>query len=151
MLFTNAGTDMNLHLSFCQWPKDNSKVLVFGYLKSDLEVRESSMTYPVPCYITVTAVPSLKGCQDCIKVAAVSILDVISRIFFKNFLVWKYFSFFFQKFSELWRRRTSRCLEFLCQIILPGTWFYNSFIIWNFKETTSLSCGLSHDVSMFAV
>ena len=72
MLFTNAGTDMNLHLSFCQWPKDNSKVLVFGYLKSDLDIRESSMTSSVPCYITVTAVPSLNGCQDCIKVAAVS-------------------------------------------------------------------------------
>ena len=72
MLFTNAGTDMNLHLSFCQWPKDNSKVLVFGYLKSDLDIKESSMTSSLPCYITVTAVPSLNGCQDCIKVAAVS-------------------------------------------------------------------------------
>jgi len=70
MLFTNAGTDMNLHLSFCQWPKDNSKVLVFGYLKSDLDIKESSMTSSLPCYITVTAVPSLNGCQDCIKVAA---------------------------------------------------------------------------------
>ena len=94
MLFTNAGTDMNLHLSFCQWPKDNSKVLVFGYLKSDLEVRESSMTYPVPCYITVTAVPSLKGCQDCIRVAAVSILDDLCGCFFLFFLykVSKYLS-----------------------------------------------------------
>ena len=76
MLFTNAGTDMNLHLSFCQWPKDNSKVLVFGYLKSELDIKESSMTSSVPCYITVTAVPSLNGCQDCIKVAAVSLLSV---------------------------------------------------------------------------
>ena len=83
MLFTNAGTDMNLHLSFCQWPKDNSKVLVFGYLKSDLDIKESSMTSSLPCYITVTAVPSLNGCQDCIKVAAGSFIIYESALLVK--------------------------------------------------------------------
>ena len=73
MLFTNAGTDANLYLSFCQWPKDNKKVLVYGYLKGPHDARESCGDYSKPCYITVTAVPALNGCKDCIQVAAVSI------------------------------------------------------------------------------
>ena len=72
MLFTNAGTDANLYLSFCQWPKDNKKVLVYGYLKGPHDARESCGDYSKPCYITVTAVPALNGCKDCIHVAAVS-------------------------------------------------------------------------------
>ena len=75
MLFTNTGTDANIHLSFCQWPKDNKKVLVYGYLKSKHDIRESCGDYSKPCYITVTAVPALNGCKDCIQVAAVSILN----------------------------------------------------------------------------
>ena len=72
MLFTNTGTDAHIHLSFCQWAKDNNMVLVYGYLKSKHDIRESFGDYSKPCYLTVTAVPALNGCQECIQVAAVS-------------------------------------------------------------------------------
>jgi DDB1- and CUL4-associated factor 15 len=29
-----------------------------------------TLSSSVPCYMTVTAIPALNGCQDCIKVAA---------------------------------------------------------------------------------
>lgn len=72
MLFTNAGADGNLHLSVCQWPKDEQKVLVFGYQKPKGDSSPAGNTSPlaVPCYVTVTAVPSLNGCKACVNVAA---------------------------------------------------------------------------------
>ena len=66
-LFSNGGAAGNLHLSFCQWPYDASKVLVYGCQVNPEEVEETPSR---PCYITVTAVPALNACQDCAKVAA---------------------------------------------------------------------------------
>lgn len=122
LLFTNAGTDCNLHLSFCQWPRDNSKVLVFGYLKSELDVHEPPLSSSVPCYITVTAVPSLNGCKECIKVAAVS----IELAFLKVLMTSTLSSFIY---LELRRGRISCGLEFLCQAFLFGARIYDSYII----------------------
>ena len=75
-LFSNSSAAGNLHISFCQWPKDNKKVLVFGCQIG--EGAESTFAsaptgYNVsarPCYITVTAIPSLDACKECVKVAA---------------------------------------------------------------------------------
>ena len=75
-LFSDSSAAGNLHISFCQWPKDNKKVLVFGCQIG--EGGESTFAsaptgYNVsarPCYITVTAIPSLDGCKDCVRVAS---------------------------------------------------------------------------------
>ena len=75
-LFSNSSAAGNLHISFCQWPKDNRKVLVFGYQVGEnydpLLFSQTSAVYSSarPCYITVTAIPSLNACRDCVKVAA---------------------------------------------------------------------------------
>ena len=72
-LFTDQGVYGNLHISFCQWPGDMTRVVVYGY-----EATESdSADMPEPggvggslrAYMTVTAVPSLNNCHDCVKVA----------------------------------------------------------------------------------
>ena len=74
-LFSNTSAAGNLHISFCQWPRDNKKVLVFGCQIG--EAGESTFAsapgYNIsarPCYITVTAIPSLDACKECVKVAA---------------------------------------------------------------------------------
>ena len=73
-LFSNTSAAGNLHISFCQWPKDNKKVLVFGCQIGEAgESTFASSTNAItarPCYITVTAIPSLDACKDCVKVAA---------------------------------------------------------------------------------
>ena len=75
-LFSNSSAAGNLHISFCQWPKDNKKVLVFGYqIGENIDSMYSTATSAVsssarPCYITVTAIPSLNACRECVKVAA---------------------------------------------------------------------------------
>jgi len=73
-LFTNQGVYGNLHLSFCQWPGDLSRIVVYGYESSegdsaDLPEPGSAVGGSQHCYLTVTAVPSLQNCQACIKVA----------------------------------------------------------------------------------
>ena len=117
MLFTNTGTDAHIHLSFCQWAKDNNMVLVYGYLKSKHDIRESFGDYSKPCYLTVTAVPALNGCQECIQVAAVSsvrnqFLLILLNLF--PFCVVVMINFMPLNFTELRRRRNGRCLEFVC-------------------------------------
>ena len=73
-LFTNQGVYGNLHISFCQWPSDVSRVVVYGYESTesdsaDLQQPGSSVGGSLHAYMTVTAVPSLHNCQDCVKVA----------------------------------------------------------------------------------
>jgi hypothetical protein len=74
-LFSNTSAAGNLHISFCQWPNDNRKVLVYGCQIGENFESYSSATTAIsssarPCYITVTAIPSLDACKECIKVAA---------------------------------------------------------------------------------
>ena len=131
MLFTNAGTDANLYLSFCQWPKDNKKVLVYGYLKGPHDARESCGDYSKPCYITVTAVPALNGCKDCIQVAAVSFFVI----------------FFF------WFRKCNISI-FLCRIMTKKKWQQRGIhvqgcLVWNMVLLfTRLLIWLSHTPSL---
>ncbi len=111
MLFKNSGTDGNLHLSFCQWTKDISKVLVFGTLKpkqDDLEVEDNTMKSSVPCYMTVTAVPSLNNCPGCLKVASVSPNGGNSLIGLADLY----------SFPDLRRGRAGCRLGFLCKNVL---------------------------------
>ncbi|XP_074642049.1 DDB1- and CUL4-associated factor 15-like isoform X2 [Tubulanus polymorphus] len=49
----------NLYISFSEWPRDKSKVLVFGYsIAEDGEDRRQ-------CFVTITAMPTIAPCQDC--------------------------------------------------------------------------------------
>ncbi|CAB3359272.1 Hypothetical predicted protein [Cloeon dipterum] len=65
-LFKNQGVEENLYISLCQWPNDNSKMLIYG----TTDPANTTTTQTKPFYVTVTMVPSLHNCQDCQKVAA---------------------------------------------------------------------------------
>lgn len=66
-LFGNYNVYTPLYLAYCQWPKDSSKIVVFG--RSN-ESNNGLVTQNIRSYVTVTAVPSLQNCQECQKVAA---------------------------------------------------------------------------------
>ncbi len=68
MLFSDdGGVFGNLHLSFCQWPGDATRLVVYACALPDLPSSSSSSR---PCYLTVTAAPSLDACRECARVAA---------------------------------------------------------------------------------
>ena len=68
-LFTDGGVYGNLHISFCQWPSSVSRVVVYGYEATESDSADHHQPGSVHAYMTVTAVPSLHNCQDCVKVA----------------------------------------------------------------------------------
>nr|CAD7430815.1 unnamed protein product [Timema monikensis] len=78
MLFGNQGVYSTLLITVCQWPMDHTKVLVYGNceIKQPMDWCSSFESYPGSTsqaersYLTVTTVPFLNKCQDCIKVAA---------------------------------------------------------------------------------
>ncbi len=90
MLFCDdgvSGSGSNLKMTFCQWPNDDSKIVVYGCSVAEcdedsLPASFSSPSHPssssdscapptpLSCYLTVTAVPSLHACRDCVRVAA---------------------------------------------------------------------------------
>nr|CAD7407158.1 unnamed protein product [Timema cristinae] len=78
MLFGNQGVYSTLLITVCQWPMDHTKVLVYGNceIKPQMDWCSSFESYPGSTsqaersYLTVTTVPFLNKCQDCIKVAA---------------------------------------------------------------------------------
>ncbi|XP_045622574.1 uncharacterized protein [Procambarus clarkii] len=57
----------NIFISLCQWPRDLSKILVYGC--SMIEGSDGSSSQTRRCYITITAVPSLDNCSACYQVA----------------------------------------------------------------------------------
>ncbi len=65
LLFSDGGVYGGLHISFCQWAGDWTKLVVYASAMPDYESSASSR----PCYLTVTAVPSLDACKDCSRVA----------------------------------------------------------------------------------
>eukprot|EP00095_Tigriopus_kingsejongensis_P003546 maker-scaffold106_size358372-snap-gene-2.37 protein:Tk03546 transcript:maker-scaffold106_size358372-snap-gene-2.37-mRNA-1 annotation:"PREDICTED: uncharacterized protein LOC100570502 isoform X2" len=72
MLFSNQGAPGNLHLSVCQWPSDAKKIVVFAYSLGNDDCEDLEAENPASskaCFLTVTAVPSLRGCKDCVRVA----------------------------------------------------------------------------------
>ena len=66
-LFGNNNVYTPLYLAYCQWPRDSSKIVVFG--RSN-ESDNGLMKQNERSYVTVTAVPSLQNCDECQKVAA---------------------------------------------------------------------------------
>ncbi|KAK3856712.1 hypothetical protein Pcinc_036975 [Petrolisthes cinctipes] len=54
----------NFFISLCQWPRDLSKILVYG-----CSITEGLESQTRRCYITITAVPSLDNCSACYQVA----------------------------------------------------------------------------------
>lgn len=71
MLFSNQGAPGNLHLAVCQWPNDVKKILVFAYSLGHGDCGEDpeNMANSKSCFLTITAVPSLRGCKECVRVA----------------------------------------------------------------------------------
>ncbi|XP_064624795.1 DDB1- and CUL4-associated factor 15-like [Lineus longissimus] len=62
-LFGEEEISHDLYLAFCEWPRDTSKVLIFGYsIAEDGDEKRK-------CYITITAFPSAAPCKECIKCA----------------------------------------------------------------------------------
>lgn len=57
----------NIFISVCQWPRDLSKILVYGSSLAEGSDCNTSQTRRV--YITITAVPSLDNCSACCQVA----------------------------------------------------------------------------------
>ncbi|KAG0697691.1 DDB1- and CUL4-associated factor 15 [Chionoecetes opilio] len=57
----------NVFISLCQWPRDMSKILVYGCSFDEGTDCTSSQTRR--CCVTITAVPSLDNCSACYQVA----------------------------------------------------------------------------------
>ncbi|KAK3092662.1 hypothetical protein FSP39_005589 [Pinctada imbricata] len=59
---TLFGEDINEHLflSFCEWPDDTSKALIFGS-----SVPDRNQDSCCQCYITITSIPPLNACTYC--------------------------------------------------------------------------------------
>jgi len=71
-LFSNQGVNGNLYIAFCQWPGDQTKLLVYGCQTQEGDMQDNHGVAPsasVHCYLTTTAVPSLNNCKACVKVA----------------------------------------------------------------------------------
>lgn len=59
-LFGEEELTVDLYISFCEWPSDHTKVLIFGHsLPSQTQDGCSS------CYMTITSVPPLQQCEFC--------------------------------------------------------------------------------------
>ncbi|KAK7054582.1 DDB1-and CUL4-substrate receptor 15, WD repeat, partial [Halocaridina rubra] len=71
MLFGDQHLQESLHenifISVCQWPRDLSKIVVYGC--STLEGSDGNMSQTRRCFVTITAVPSLDNCSECYEVA----------------------------------------------------------------------------------
>jgi hypothetical protein len=85
LLFSNDGVaGGNLRMTFCQWPNDDTKIVIYGsavgecgggadvpaFSPPSSSSMDEGTPSPISCYLTVTAVPSLNGCKDCVRVAA---------------------------------------------------------------------------------
>ncbi|XP_046388655.1 DDB1- and CUL4-associated factor 15 [Ischnura elegans] len=66
-LFSDAGVGHNVFISISQWPTDTKHVLIYGCSDDPLE---RSLNQSAHCYLTITTVPSMHNCPDCLKVAA---------------------------------------------------------------------------------
>ncbi|PSN51064.1 hypothetical protein C0J52_01517 [Blattella germanica] len=72
MLFGNQGIYSTLYIAVCQWPMDHSRVLIYGNCQESYGQLPGTWATPPPerSYLTVTTVPSLNKCPDCLRVAA---------------------------------------------------------------------------------
>lgn len=61
-LFRGFEIASELLISVCQWPSDNSKIVIHGFSPlGDQEYRAPQN----PCYLTIAAVPPIYPCEDC--------------------------------------------------------------------------------------
>ena len=67
-LFANQGVYGNLHITFCQWPHDHTRVVVLG-CQTQEGAEDGTAASSQHSFLTVTAVPSLSNCHDCVRVA----------------------------------------------------------------------------------
>ncbi|XP_037094510.1 uncharacterized protein LOC119114506 [Pollicipes pollicipes] len=63
-LFGEQTVESRLFLAVCYWPEEDHRVVVYGC--SD---RSEDSVQGSRCYLTITAVPSLDACLDCVRVA----------------------------------------------------------------------------------
>ncbi|XP_014676554.1 PREDICTED: DDB1- and CUL4-associated factor 15-like [Priapulus caudatus] len=58
-LFGEEELQQDLYIAVCQWPTDDSQILVYGYCSVECYDEKHQ------CYITITASPPLVHCSDC--------------------------------------------------------------------------------------
>jgi len=69
----------SLHISFCQWPMDSLRLVVYGYQVHDTILTDETLSNSLRCYLTVTQAPSLANCQDCVNVASTYDADDVAE------------------------------------------------------------------------
>ncbi|XP_076353579.1 uncharacterized protein LOC143248774 isoform X1 [Tachypleus tridentatus] len=57
-LFGETEIMQDLKIAVCQWPTDDTKILVYGCCFTQIQDT-------VQCYLTITATPPLQGCEEC--------------------------------------------------------------------------------------
>ncbi|CAH1773548.1 unnamed protein product [Owenia fusiformis] len=62
-LFVEDDIQQDLYVAICEWPSDNSQLLVYGYGPS------SGYEEKRQCYVTITAIPPLDVCSNCQKLS----------------------------------------------------------------------------------
>ncbi|XP_071953874.1 DDB1- and CUL4-associated factor 15-like [Antedon mediterranea] len=63
LLFGEEEIQQDLYIAICSWPTDQSKILVYGCCATSThDIDEKKLQ----CYLTVTAIPSVQPCQQCI-------------------------------------------------------------------------------------
>ncbi|GFR97553.1 DDB1-and CUL4-associated factor [Elysia marginata] len=81
-LFGEENICHSLFIAFCEWPEDTTKVTVYGH--STPPTGDDGCQ----CYLTVTAVPSLGGCHDCLmRSHVVACVPSIQQCFRHSFCV----------------------------------------------------------------
>jgi len=78
-LFTDHDVSGSLHISFCQWPMDSTRMVVFGYQAHDTFLADEMLSNSLHCYMTVTHAPSLINCQACVNVASTYDTDDVAE------------------------------------------------------------------------
>ncbi|CAH1395715.1 unnamed protein product [Nezara viridula] len=71
-LFDSCTVTEILTIGICQWANNNDRLLVYGFCHGpdNTDGWGTECEYKSTTYITVTTVPTLNGCLDCISVAA---------------------------------------------------------------------------------
>ncbi|KAL0118269.1 hypothetical protein PUN28_009133 [Cardiocondyla obscurior] len=64
-LFGNYTIDRGLNIIISQWPMERNKLVIHGLCTNSLHLQPTDRAY-----LTITTVPSLENCKDCLKVAA---------------------------------------------------------------------------------
>ncbi|XP_046592832.1 uncharacterized protein LOC107218731 isoform X1 [Neodiprion lecontei] len=69
-LFGNYTIHRDLNIVISQWPTERNKLVVHGVCYFLLSIDSMRLQPTDRAYLTITTVPSLQNCKDCLKVAA---------------------------------------------------------------------------------